>query len=112
MVLVNTDYALADEVADPIRGGEIGRFVVWPVSSHFPAVRHGDFVGLPLSATPATLAYLDRAAARAAGARRVWVVGGGAVGRYVADVLLPARGFVRRPEAVYAGIAVVAMERP
>lgn len=112
MVLVNTDYALADEVADPTRGAEIGRFVVWPVSSHFPAARRDDFMGLPLSATPATLAYLDRTAARAAGARRVWIVGGGAAGRYVSDVLLPARGFVRRPEAVYAGIAVLGMERP
>ena len=90
----------------------IGRFVVWPVASHFPAGRRHDFVGLPLSATPATLAYLGGAAARAAGARRVWVVGGGAVVRYVTEVLLPAGGFVRRPETVHSGIRVIPMERP
>jgi 4-amino-4-deoxy-L-arabinose transferase-like glycosyltransferase len=112
VVLVNTDYALADEVADPVRGAAIGRFVVWPVSSHFPAARRDDFMGLPLSATPATLAYLDAAAGRAAGVRRVWIVGGGAVGRYVTEVLLPANGFVRQPETVYAGIRVIPMERP
>jgi hypothetical protein len=112
MVLVSTDYALADEVADPVRGGLIGRFVVWPVASHFPADRRHDFVGLPLSATPATLAYLGEAAARAAGGRRVWVVGGGAVVRYVTEVLLPAGGFVRRPETAYSGIRVIPMERP
>jgi uncharacterized membrane protein len=111
-VLVATDYALADEVADPVRGAVIGRFVVWPVASHFPAVRREDFVGLPLSATPATLAYLREVAARMAEMRRVWVVGGGAVERYVTEVLLPARGFVRRPETVYSGIRVVPMERP
>jgi Dolichyl-phosphate-mannose-protein mannosyltransferase len=112
VVLVNTDYALADEVADPVRGGVIGRFVVWPVSSHFPAARRDDFVGLPLSATPATLAYLRAVADRVAATRRVWVVGGGAVGRYVTEVLLPARGFVRRPETVHTGIRVTPMERP
>ncbi len=60
MVLVSTDYALADEVADPVRGAMVGRFLAWPVASHFPAGRRDDFVGLPLSATPATLAYLER----------------------------------------------------
>jgi hypothetical protein len=111
-VLVNTDYALADEVADPVRGASVGRFVVWPVSSRFPVARRDDFVGLPLSATPATLAYLQAVGARAAGTRRVWIVGDGAVVRYVTEVLLPGTGFVRRPETVHAGIRVIPMERP
>jgi mannosyltransferase len=111
-VLVNVDYALADEVADPARGTSIGRFVVWPVASHFPPARRADFVGLPLSATPTTLAYLRATAARAAAARRVWVVGSGAVVGYVTEVLLPGGGFVRLPETVHAGIRVIPMERP
>jgi mannosyltransferase len=109
-VLVSTDYALADEVADPARGAAIGRFIAWPVSSHFPAARHDDFVGLPLTATPATLAYLGTTAARAGKAPRIWVVGGGAVVRYVTEVLLPGAGFVRRPETVGA-VPVILMER-
>ena len=111
LVLVGSEYALADEVADPARGTTISQFLVWPVASHFPATRRDDFAGLPLTATPATLAYLRATAIRAAAARRVWVVGSGDVVRYLSEVLLPAGGFAPRGETVYAGIRVIPMER-
>jgi hypothetical protein len=43
---------------------------------------------------------------------QVWVMGGDDVVRYLTEVLLPGAGFVRCPEAVYAGVRLIPTARP
>jgi hypothetical protein len=111
LILYRVGSVEANRLALPNPDPLLLSFVGWPVAAHLPVNLHSRLVGLPYSASPETATYLTSVRERAIEARRVWIVGSGAVLTRFAEALLQSQRFRVRRHHLYKSVVLLLLER-